>query len=184
MKTVLDLLPAVAFFAAWYFGGIYAATVALMVALAVTVLGFKWLEGRWHKAHLIALVASVVLGGITLLLHDPAFIKLKPSLVYGVFALALIASHFIGEKKVLLQRLPQKMVVMPDAVWKRVNFAWALFFLFCAGLNYVVAHQFDEATWVKLKVFGFSVLMIVFLFAHLPFIGRYVVQPDDGAKTP
>lgn len=184
MKTVLDLLPLLAFGLAYYFGGIYPATVALMVALAVTVLGFKWLEGRWHKAHLVALAVSVVLGGVTLLLHDPAFIKLKPSLVYGVFALALLGSHFVGDKKVLLQRLPQKMVVMPDAVWKRVNVAWALFFLFCAALNYVVAHQFDEATWVNLKLFGFSLLMIVFLFAHLPFIGRYVVQPDDGAKSP
>ena len=52
--------------------------------------------------------------------------------------------------------------------------------LFCAVLNYVVAYQFDEATWVKLKVFGFSLLMIAFMLAHLPFVGRYVVQPDDS----
>lgn len=177
MKTLLDLLPAIAFFAAYYLGGIYMATIAIVIALAVTVVGFKLRDGRWHKAHLIALVASAVLGGITLTLHDPAFIKLKPSIVYGVFAIALLGSHFVGDK-VLLQRLPQKMLLMPDAVWKRVNFAWALFFVFCAALNYVVAHQFDEATWVKLKVFGFSLLMIGFMLAHLPFVGRYVVQPD------
>jgi intracellular septation protein len=179
MKTLLDLLPAIAFFAAYYFGGIYTATVVLVVALAVTVIGYRLLEKRWHKAHIIALVASAVLGGITLALHDPAFIKLKPSIVYGVFALALLGSHFVGDK-VLLQRLPQKMLLMPDTLWKRVNVAWAVFFLFCAVLNYVVAYQFDEATWVKLKVFGFSLLMIAFMLAHLPFVGRYVVQPDDS----
>ena len=181
MKTLLDLLPALAFFGAYYFGGIYTATIAIIIALAITVIGFKLLDGRWHKAHLIGLAVSAVLGGITLFLHDPAFIKLKPSIVYGIFALALLGSHFVGDK-VLLQRLPQKMVVMPDAVWKRVNLAWALFFVFCAMLNYVVAHQFDEALWVKLKVFGFSVLMIVFMLAHLPFINRYMVQPEEAAK--
>ena len=137
MKTLLDLLPAIAFFAAYYFGGIYTATVVLVVALAVTVIGYRLLEKRWHKAHIIALVASAVLGGITLALHDPAFIKLKPSIVYGVFALALLGSHFVGDK-VLLQRLPQKMLLMPDTLWKRVNVAWAVFVLcraqLCRGL--------------------------------------------------
>ena len=71
------------------------------------------------------------------------------------------------------------MLVMPDALWRRVNLAWALFFLFCAALNYVVAHQFDEATWVKLKVFGFSLLMMGFMLAHLPFVSRYLVQTED-----
>ncbi len=181
MKTLLDLLPVIAFGAAYYFGGIYAATIAIVVALVVTVLGFKLLDGRWHKAHLIALVVSAVLGGVTLALHDPAFIKLKPSIVYGIFAIALLGSHFVGDK-VLLQRLPQKMLVMPDALWKRVNLAWAFFFVFCAVLNYVVAHQFEEALWVKLKLFGFSALMLVFMLAHLPFVNRYLVQPDSEAK--
>jgi len=181
MNTLLDMLPLIAFGAAYYFGGIYPATIAIVIALAITVLGFKLKDGRWHKAHLIGLAVSAVLGGITLALHDPAFIKLKPSIVYGIFAIALLGSHFIGEK-VLLQRLPQKMLVMPEAVWKRVNLAWALFFVFCAALNYVVAHQFDEALWVKLKLFGFSALMIVFMLAHLPFVGRYVVQAPE--ETP
>jgi len=181
MKTLLDLLPVIAFGAAYYLGGIYAATIAIVVALAITVIGFKLLDGRWHKAHVVALVASTVLGGITLAVHDPAFIKLKPSMVYSIFAVALIGSHFVGDK-VLLQRLPQKMLLMPDAVWKRVNLAWALFFIFCAALNYVAAYHLDEATWVKLKLFGFSVLMIVFMLAHLPFVSRYMVQPDEVAK--
>lgn len=181
MKTLLDLLPVIAFGAAYYLGGIYVATIAIVVALAMTVIGFKLLDGRWHKAHLVALLASAVLGGITLALHDPAFIKLKPSIVYGIFAVALIGSHFVGDK-VLLQRLPQKMLLMPDAMWKRVNLAWALFFVFCAVLNYIAAYHLEEATWVKLKVFGFSLLMMGFMLAHLPFVSRYLVQPEQVAK--
>jgi intracellular septation protein len=174
MKILLDLLPAFAFIGAYYFGDIYAATLALIVSLFVVVGGYRLLENRWHKGHMIATVVAVVLGGITLILHDPVFIKFKPSVVYGVFAIALLGSHFIGDR-VLLQRIPQKTVQMPDALWRKVNIAWALFFIFCAALNYYVAFHADEATWVKLKAFGFSVLMLVFLLAHAPFVGRYLV---------
>lgn len=181
MKTLLDLLPAIAFGAAFYLGDIYAATIALIVSLAIVVLALRALTGTWHKAHLAALVVSAVMGGITLTLHDPAFIKLKPSILYALFSMALLGSHFIGDK-VLLQRMPQKMLVMPDALWRRINIAWALFFAFCAVLNYYVAHHFDEATWVKLKVFGFSLLMIAFMLAHLPFVNRYIVMDESQDK--
>ena len=179
MNLLLDLIPAIAFIAAYSFGDIYAATLALIASLVVTVLLHRLLLGRWNKGQLVTLLVSVVLGGVTLALHDPGFIKLKPSVVYGVFALALLGSQLAGEK-VLLQRLPQKMLVMPDVVWKRVNLAWGLFFILLAVLNYYVAHHFDEATWVKFKVFGFTLLMIIFMLAHLPFLGRYVVNPDES----
>jgi len=180
MKALLDLLPAVAFLAAYYFGDIYAATIALIISMFVVVAGHWFISRRLHKAHLVGAIVALVLGGITLAVHDPDFIKLKPSVVYAIFALALLGSHFVGER-VLLQRIPQKMLVMPNAVWKRVNLAWAGFFLFCAVLNYFIAYHYDEATWVQLKAYGFSVLMIVFMLAHLPFLGRYVVQEEgDG----
>ena len=178
MNLLLDLIPAIAFIAAYYFGDIYAATLALIVSLVATALLHRLLIGRWNKGQLITLAVSVVLGGVTLALHDPAFIKLKPSVVYGVFALVLLGSHLVGDQ-VLLQRLPQKMLVMPDVLWKRINLAWGLFFIVLAVLNYYVAHHFDEATWVKFKVFGFTLLMIAFMLAHLPFVGRYVVNAEE-----
>lgn len=181
MKALLDLLPAVAFLAAYYFGDIYAATVALIVSMFVTVAGHWLISRKLHKAHLIGAIAALLLGGVTLAFRDPDFIKLKPSVVYTVFALALAGSHFIGGK-VLLQRIPQKMLVMPDAVWKRVNACWSVFFLFCAALNYLIAYHYDESTWVQLKAYGFSVLMMAFMLAHLPFLSRYMVQEESGGQ--
>ena len=179
MKALLDLLPAVAFLGAYYFGDIYLATAALIVSMFVTVAGHWLISRKLHKAHLIGALVAMVLGGITLAFRNPDFIKLKPSVVYTLFALALLGSNFIGEK-VLLQRIPQKLLVMPDAVWKRVNASWALFFLFCAALNYVIAYHYDESTWVQLKAYGFSLLMMAFMLAHLPFLSRYVVQEENS----
>lgn len=179
MKMILDMGPALAFLAAYFLGGIYTATAVLIVALFAVVLGYWLLEKRLHKAHLTAACVALVLGGLTLWIHDPLFIKFKPSAVYGIFALALLGSHFVGER-VLLARIPQKTFALPDSLWRKLNFAWGLFFIGCALLNFYVAQNFDEATWVKFKTFGFTALMFVFLLAHAPFIAPYL--PQD--KTP
>jgi intracellular septation protein len=176
MKFLLDFAPALAFFGAYYFFGIYVATATLIVALFLLVAVYWLRERRLHKAHLATALVALVLGGLTIAVHDPVFIKFKPTAVYAVFALALLGSMFIGDK-VLLARIPQTAIVLPDPVWRRVNLAWVAFFAFCALLNLYVAQRFDEATWVKFKTFGFTALMFVFLLAHAPFLSKYLQEP-------
>lgn len=175
MKFLIDLAPALAFLAAYYFGGIYVATEVLIGSLFALVLIYWLWQRKLHKAHFVTAIIAAVMGGLTLYLHDPAFIKFKPTVLYAVFSIALLLSHVIGER-VLLARIPQEAIQLPEPVWRRVNFAWALFFAFCALLNLYVAAHYDEATWVKFKTFGFTALMFVFMLAHAPFLARYLPQ--------
>ena len=175
MKFLLDLLPALAFFAAYSMGGIYVATGVLIASTFALVLVYWLWKREIHKMHLVTAIIVAIFGGMTLYVHNPAFIKFKPTALYAVFSIALLLSHLIGDK-VLLQRIPQTTLYMPDVVWRRINLAWALFFAFCALLNLYVAANYDEATWVKFKTFGFSVLMFVFMLAHVPFVARYMPQ--------
>jgi len=175
VKFLLDFAPALLFFGAYFYFDIYVATAVLIAAAIGLVLVYRFWKGHWHKAHMVVAAVATALGGLTLAIHDPAFIKFKPTAVYGAFALALLGSHFIG-KQVLLARIPQKTFAFPEPVWRRVNLAWALFFLGCAVLNFYVAGHYDEATWVKFKTFGFTALTFVFLLAHAPFLSRYLPQ--------
>lgn len=175
MKFLLDYAPALLFFAAYFLADIYVATAVLIVAAIGLVLIYRFWQGHWHKSHIVVAVLATVLGGLTLMIQDPAFIKFKPTAVYAVFALALLGSHVVG-KQVLLARIPQQTFKFPVPVWRRVNLAWGLFFLGCAALNWYVAGHYDEATWVKFKTFGFTALMFVFLLAHAPFLARYLPQ--------
>lgn len=175
MKFLLDLAPALAFFAAYYLGGIYIATGVLIAAMFALVLVYWFWKREVHKVHLVTSLVVAVFGGLTLYVHDPAFIKFKPTALYALFSAALLLSHVIGDR-VLLARLPQQAIQLPEPVWRRVNFAWGLFFAFCAALNLYVAAHYDEATWVKFKTFGFSALMFVFMLAHAPFLARYLPQ--------
>lgn len=182
MKFFLDLLPALAFFGAYMVADIYTATIALVVSLFVVVAVYRVWKNEWHKAHFVTALIALVLGGLTLYIRDPAFIKFKPTAVYAVFSLVLIGSHFIGDK-VLMQRIPQNAIRLPDALWRRVNLVWAVYFLFCAALNWYVAHTYDEATWVKFKTFGFTLLTFVFLIAHAPFLSRYLHEDEAPGEV-
>ena len=64
---------------------------------------------------------------------------------------------------------------LPDAIWHRVNLAWAGFFAICAGLNTWIAFHMSQEAWVNFKVFGllgmtlvFTVLTVLYLYRHLP----------------
>lgn len=182
MTTLIELVPTLLFFATYLFAGLYPAVAVLMGAM-VAMLAFNWLRsGQLPKLQAAIVLVVVVLGGLTLWLRDPEFIKFKPTAIYGGIALALLASQFFGEK-VLLARMPQKIVVMPEPVWRKVNLAWVAFFVFCAVLNLYVASHYSEATWVKVKTFGFTALMFAFLLLHAPFLSRYFVEEEAGSDA-
>lgn len=175
MKSAIDLLPAPLFLAALFLKDIYWATGALMASL-VGVAAWHWVQdGRPHKLHTTTALVVLVLGGMTLLLRDSSFVKYKTTVVNGLIACALLASHVIGDK-VLLARIPQSVITLPEALWARVNLAWAGFFASIAVLNLYVMHAFDDRIWGLFKTVGVSALMFVFLLLHLPFLGKYLPQ--------
>lgn len=175
MKMLIDYLAIAAFVAAYYWRDIYFATVVLIVALFVQV-GLTWAVTRkLPKILLGGALLALVMGGITLALRDPMFIKLKPTVLYGIFALALFASQYIGDKPAI-QRLLSANLQLPDPVWRRLNLLWVGFFLFCGALNLFVAFSFAEQVWVNFKLFGMLGLTLVFALGQGIYLSRYLNQ--------
>lgn len=183
MKSLIDMLPALLFLAALFLGDIYKATAVLMASLVLLAAWHWWRDGKPHKLHTFSAAVVLVLGGATLLIHDSSFVKYKTTVVNSIIALLFLGSHVIGDK-VLLQRIPQQAVAMPDPVWRRVNFAWALFFAGIALLNLYVMRHFDDRAWGLFKTVGVSALMFLFILGHLPFLARYVQSDETPPKTP
>lgn len=182
MKSLIDLIPAVLFFGALVKYDIFIATAVLIPTLFVAAIGHWIIDRKPPKTQLWVAAIALVLGGSTLLLRDPLFIKIKPTVIYLIFAIALYASRFIGEKP-LLARIPQSMLVMPDSLWDKLHTAWALFFLFNAALNIYVFTYYDDVTWGAYKAFGVTIMMFVFMLLHIPFLHKYIQEePDETAK--
>lgn len=189
MKLFFDFLPIALFFIAYKFGGgiyqwdgqeydikgIYVATAVMIIASILQVTITWFLTRKVEKSHLITLVLVVVLGGATLWLQNPNFIKWKPTAVNWLFAFAFFAS-MVFTKKSLLERMMAAHIEMPAAIWFKLNIAWILFFIGSGLANLYVAFNFEEATWVNFKLFGLLGLTIVFIIGQSIYLAQHAVE--------
>lgn len=177
MKLLFDFLPILLFFIAYKMADIYVATGVLIVAtLAQT--GWIWLrQRRIEKLPLFTAGLVLVLGGATLLLKDPMFVKWKPTVVNGLFAVAFLGSLFIGQKT-LLERMLGGQLELPAPVWVKLTLAWTIFFFAMGVANLYVAFNFDENTWVNFKLFGMLGLTLAFVLAQAAYMSRHLKLDD------
>jgi intracellular septation protein len=154
MKFLLDFFPIALFFIVYKTMGLYAAIYAMIGATALQMLITRLQTGKFEKTHIITFGLLVVFGGITLAIKDPAFIMWKVSVLYVVFALALILSMWIGEKT-LLQRMLGKEMTLPAKVWHQLTWFWGLGF---SGIALVNAYYVDIALSTREQLFSQSTL--------------------------
>jgi intracellular septation protein len=178
VKLAVDLGPLVVFFAAYARAGIMAATAAFMVA-TVAALGAAYaLERRLAVVPLATGVVVLFFGGLTLVLADELFIKLKPTVVYALFAGVLFGG--LAFKRPLLKPLFEMAFRLDERGWLVLTRRWGWFFLAMAALNEIVRRGFSTDAWVALKVFGFLPLTFLFAATQLPFIRRHRAPAEDG----
>jgi intracellular septation protein len=180
MQAIFDLLPVLAFFIAYKLHGIYVATAVLMAGM-VLLLALTRLRGRRISVLMwVSVILVLLLGGATLLLHDPVFLKWKPTVYFWVMAAAFIGSGWIGRvplAQALLQSALPESGSIGRPVWLKLNAAWAVFFTALGALNLYVAYHLPESTWVGFKAYGLTALLFLFAIGQAFWLGR------QGART-
>jgi intracellular septation protein len=174
LKLVLDIGPLVLFFVANARFGIYAATGAFMVAVLIALAVSYALTRHVALMPVVTAVIVLVFGGLTLILHDDLFIKLKPTIIYVLFGGTLLVGLLLD--KPFLSIVFDQMFHLTDEGWRKLTWRWVIFFFALAVLNEIVWRNFSTDTWVSFKLFG--VVPLTFLFGALqyPLIMKY--HPD------
>jgi len=159
-------------------GPMFVATAAFMVAIALS-LGVSWAMTRSlpRMAVVTALVVAVF-GGLTFALRDETFIKMKPTVVNGIFALILGFGLLQGRS--YLKYLMGENLPMTDEGWMIFTRRWCLFFVFLALLNELVWRTQSDAFWVSFKTFGNLPLTFGFMIAQYPLLRRHIITPGPG----
>ncbi|MBF0137332.1 MAG: septation protein IspZ [Magnetococcus sp. DMHC-1] len=178
MRLVLEFLPLVLFFVAYRLDGIYTATGVLMVGVPLHAGWLWWRTGRLPPVQGGMTLLVWVFGGATLLLRDPGFIKLKPTVLNWILALVFLFSTW-GQRPPLVQRLLGAQVALFPRQWDILNRAWIVFFIFSGGVNLLVAWLYDESVWVNFKIFGLLGLTFLFLLGQGFWLAR-----QNGPETP
>jgi len=154
--------------------------IATLVAIAATFGQIGWLKLRGHSIDAmlwVSLVLIVIFGSATLIFHSETFIKWKPTVLYGVFALSLALAPRLSGRN-LIRLMMQSQLELPDLVWARLNQMWALFFTAMGLANAWIANTYDTDTWVNFKLFGTLGLMLVFVLAQGVYLSRHMKEPS------
>jgi intracellular septation protein len=176
MQALLEFAPLAAFLVAYYAAGLYTATAVLMAAMAI-LLVIDYARGRRiPPMHALSAVLVFLFGSATLLLHNQRFIQWKPTVFFWLASVAFLGSFWIGERT-LVQRLLSAALGgedsrVPAAIWRRLNALWVVFYALLGGLNLLVAFNASERTWVNFKVFGLTLVTLVFVVSQVAWLAR------------
>lgn len=173
MKFIIDFIPIFIFFIVFKLSNIYTATLVL-IASSFLLLLIHWIIYRTvDRIQLLTFVLSTLLGASTLLFHEEIYIKWKPTAIYWGLALLFVGSQLI-KKKSLLQYAMGNKIILPAAIWQRLSFYWAAFFIAMGFANLYVVYNFDTNTWVNFKLFGTLGLTIVFILIQSVYMSKYI----------
>jgi intracellular septation protein len=177
MKIFFEFFPIILFFAAFKIYGIYVAT-AVAIGASLIQVGWSYFRHRKVEPMLwISMAVLMVFGGSTILLHNELFIKWKPTILYWIFAAALIIAH-ISFKKNLIKALLGTQITVPDPLWNKLNFAWAGFFTIIGFVNLYVAYHYSTSAWVNFKLFGIMGFMLAFIVVQSIFLAPHITEKD------
>lgn len=176
-KPVLDFGPLFVFFLVNAKWGLLPATGAL-IPLSIVALFVSWkLEGRVSRLALYGTLAVILFGGLTLILHDETFIKVKLTILNALLGLVLLVG--LVRKKPILKELLGSGMRMTEAGWQLLTLRFALFFFFLAILNEVLRRTLSTDAWVNFKVFGVLGATLVFSFLQAPLLQKHALDDPE-----
>ena len=174
-KLATELGPLIVFFAANAKFGLFVATGAFMVAIVAAIAVSYMVTKHVPVMALVTAFIVLVFGGLTLALHDETFIKVKPTIIYSLFAATLGMGLLFGRSFIAL--MFDQMFNLTPAGWKQLTIRWALFFAAMAVLNEIIWRTQTTDFWVAFKAFGVIPITAVFAMLQTPLIKRYHIEP-------
>jgi len=193
LKFVLELGPIAVFFLAYRWAAVPEGGTETEIQLAKILfatkvfipvilisLALSWILTRHlPKMAVMTAVLVVVFGGLTLWLQDDTFIKMKPTILYGLFALALGIGLMRGES--YLKYLMDEVVPMENVGWMKFTYRFALFFVMMAVTNEIVWRNFDTDTWVNFRTFFLPIASFIFVMTQAGLFVKYGIDKEDDS---
>jgi intracellular septation protein len=146
-----------------------------MVAIVAAMIASYMVVRHVPIMAIVTAVIVLVFGTLTLVLHDETFIKIKPTIIYGLFAAILGGGLLFGRSFIAI--LFNQMFNLTPQGWRILTMRWALFFVAMAVLNEIIWRTQSTDFWVSFKLFGAVPLTMIFAMTQMPLMKRYHLEP-------
>jgi intracellular septation protein len=190
LKLFLELGPVAAFFIGYVklkgevftFGGTdydgFIVVTAAFIPLILMSTGILWaLTGKLSKMQIMTVVLVVVFGGLSVWLNDERFFKMKPTMIYTLFAAILGFGLWRGES--YIKTLMGEVLPMEQVGWMILTKRLVMFFALLAVLNEVVWRGFSTEAWVNFKTFGLTAALFLFFMTQSRLFAKYGIEKVD-----
>jgi intracellular septation protein len=189
MRLLIDLGPLVIFFVTNAYAPvpdplkIFYATGAFMAAMIVALI-FSVIRYR-HVSPLLLFSGAmvVVLGGLTIILHNETFIKVKPTIYYLVVA-GLLGFGLSTGRNLLKMVLESVYPGLSDRGWKLLTRNWIAYFIIMAIINEAVWRTQSTEFWIGFKLWFFLPATFIFAIANVPMLMRHGLQAGEASEEP
>ncbi len=191
MKLLSDLLPLIAFFAAWQItGDIFLATGILMASMTLQI-AIMYMKGNAIDPIMKgSYILVIIFGALTFLFESEEFIQWKPSILYFGLAVTLLAFLTVSKQnplqKLFLPIFEKANLELKanSSSWKKLSYLWVFGFTLLGLANIYVANNFDLDTWVSFKTFVIPIVSSVYLFGTLGFLIARGAKQDNSPAPP
>ncbi|HTQ13868.1 MAG TPA: septation protein A [Rhizomicrobium sp.] len=180
-RAALDIGPLVLFFAVLAMTNVFIATGAFMAVTVVTLATGYAYERRLSPMAAVTALIVLVFGGLTLWLHNDVFIKVKPTILYLIFAAILSGGLVTGRN--LLKYVFDQAFHLDARGWRLLTWRWACFFVVMAIANEIVWRNFSIKVWAGYKLFGAIPITFLFAMAQAPLILRHHIEEKSSETT-
>jgi intracellular septation protein len=188
-RLLIDLGPLLVFFLVNFFAPvpdmlkIFYATGAFMAAMIVAMM-ISYLRYR-HISPLLWFsgIMVVILGGVTIWLHNDVFIKMKPTLYYVLIA-SILGFGLATGRNLLKMVLGAAYPGLSERGWKLLTRNWAVFFVVMAVVNEAVWRNSSTSFWIGFKLWGFLPATFLFAIANVPMLMKHGMVLEKGKEEP
>lgn len=191
VKFALEFGPVIAFFLAFgrlkemtvtiggtAYGGFILATAIFVPLLVLCTLILWGLTGRLSPMQIATLVLVVVFGGLSVWFNDERFFKMKPTIIYAIFA-GILGFGLMRGKSYLALVMEGAMPLTAEG-WMILTRRLMVFFAGLAVANEVIWRSFSDQTWVNFKTFGLPAALFAFFMAQSGLLKRHGTEDDQA----
>ena len=189
LKMILEFGPVVGFFIAYIrlkdqtftiggieYDGFIVATAGFIPVLLISIAALWALTGHLARMQIVTAVLVVVFGGLSVWFNDDRFFKMKPTLIYLIFA--SILGYGLLRGKSYLEYVMEGLIPLTKQGYLILTKRIALFFLGLAVTNEIVWRTMSTDAWVNFKTFGLTAAIFAFFMTQSKLFQTHSLDDD------